>query len=273
MLRAATLTLVLILSLASFAIATYAQDNQSQSQSQSQTQSQSLGDAARQARDAKSSAPKAATVVTDDNLPNSKNQATATNQSAVPTNQAASTTQASASKLSADRHAFCDELRKRKDPSAGQACAAIAVDMDAEYEALAERFTQLAKSVCAANNGQMPVTQPQDPALAAQWRDLSTTNAKFSEMMKEEMKALSDAEAAVKSISEEELREASEKLPDWPDAKVVAHNPQEKQRFHEIQEKYKPRIQGVEQIAAREKPRVQKYFYDLERTQEICGRH
>jgi hypothetical protein len=29
----------------------------------------------------------------------------------------------------------------------------------------------------------------------------------------------------------------------------------------------------VEQIAAQEKPRVQKYFYDLERVQEICGRH
>jgi hypothetical protein len=53
----------------------------------------------------------------------------------------------------------------------------------------------------------------------------------------------------------------------------VAHNPQEKQRFREIQEKYKPRIRGVEQIAAQEKPRVQKYFYDLERVQEICGRH
>jgi hypothetical protein len=247
-----------------------AQDNQSQPQSQSQsqpqTQPQSLGDGARQARAAKSSAPKSATVVTDDNLFNSKAQAAATNQ-------AASTSQSGGSKLSADRQVFCDELRTRKDPSAGQACAAIAVDMGAEYEALADRFTQLAKSVCTANNGQMPSTQPQDPALAARWRDLSATNAKFSEMMKEEMKTLSDAEAAVKSISEEELREASEKLPDWPDAHAVAHNPQEKQRFHEIQEKYKPRIQVVEQIAAQEKPRVQKYFYDLARTQEICGRH
>ena len=191
------------------------------------------------------------------------------------TQPAASTKQdtASASKLSADRQSFCDEWRKRKDPSAEQVCAVLAVDMGQEYEALAERFTQLAKAVCVANNGQMPATQPQDPALAAQWRDLSAANAKFSEMMKEEMKTLSDAEAAVKSISEEELREASEKLPDWPDAHAVAHNPQEKQRFREIQEKYKPRIRGVEQIAAQEKPRVQKYFYDLERVQEICGRH
>ena len=191
------------------------------------------------------------------------------------TQPAASTKQdtPSAGKLSADRQAFCDELRKRKDPSAEQACAALSVDMGPEYEALAERFTLLAKAVCAANNGQMPSAQPQDPALAAQWRDLSAANAKFSEMMKEEMKTLSDAEAAVKSISEEELREASEKLPDWPDAHAVAHNPDEKKRFHEIQEKYKPRIQGVEQIAAQEKPRVQKYFYDLERVQEICGRH
>ncbi len=257
--QAATLNLVLILAVMALASATRAQDNQSQPQSQ--TRSQSLGDAARQARDATSSAPKSAAVVADDNLPIS------TNQAAVSTNQAA------APKLSADRQAFCDELRKRKDGSSEQACAAIAVDLGAEYEALTDRFTQLAKSVCTANNGQMPTTQPQDPALAAQWRDLSATNAKFSQMMKEEMKTLSDAEAAVKSISEEELREASEKLPDWPDPKAVAHNLQEKQRFHEIQAKYKPRIQGVEQIAAEEKPRVQKYFFDLERTQEICGRH
>lgn len=255
--QAATLNLILILAVLAFASVTRAQGNQSQPQSQTQ----SLGDAARQARDATSSAPKSATVVADDNPPNSANQ------SAVSTNQAV------APKLSVDRQAFCDELRKRKDPSSEQACAAIAVDMGAQYEALADRFTQLAKSVCTANNGRMPTTQPQDPALAAQWRDLSATNAKFSQMMKEEMKTLSDAEAAVKSISEEELREASEKLPDWPDAHAVAHNPQEKQRFHEIQEKYRPRIQGVEQIAAQERPRVQKYFYDLERTQEICGRH
>jgi hypothetical protein len=201
-----------------------------------------------------------------------KNQTAAANQSAAPT-QAAPTNQTAANKLSPDRQTFCDELRKRKDPSAEQACAALLVDMGQEYEALADRFTQLAKAVCAANNGQMPATQPQDPALAGQWRDLSAANARFSELMKEEMKTLSEAEAAVKSISEEELREASEKLADWPDAHAVAHNPQEKQRFQEIQEKYKPRIHGAEQIAAQEKPRVQKYFYDLERVQEICGRH
>jgi hypothetical protein len=255
--QAATLNLILILAVLAFASVTRAQGNQPQPESQTQ----SPGDAARQARDATSSAPKSVTVVADDNPPNSTNQA------------AVSTNQAGAPKLSVDRQAFCDELRKRKDPASEQACAAIAVDIGAQYEALADRFTQLAKSVCTANNGQMPTTQPQDPALAAQWRNLSATNAKFSQMMKEEMKTLSDAEAAVKSISEEELREASEKLPDWPDAHAVAHNPQEKQRFHEIQEKYRPRIQGVEQIAAQEKPRVQKYFYDLERTQEICGRH
>ncbi|MGB8542882.1 MAG: hypothetical protein WCD49_14730 [Candidatus Acidiferrales bacterium] len=251
----AILDLALILCFASYASTARGRDNQPQTPSQSQSQSPS--DAARQARDAKSAAPQSSTVVID-------------NASA---NQGASTNPAVASRLSADRQAYCEELRKRKDTSAEQACAALTIDMGADYEALADRFTQLAKTVCAANNGLMPSTQPPDPAIAAQWRDLVAANSKFSEMMKAEMKTLSDAEAAVKSISEEELREASEKLPDWPDAKAVAHNPQEKQRFHEIQEKYKPRIHGVELIAAQEKPRVQKYFYDLERTQEICGRH
>jgi hypothetical protein len=259
----AILNLALILCFASYASTAHAQDDQSQRPSQSE----SLSEAAQQARDAKSAGPQSSTLVTDNNLPKSQNQAGAS------ANQGTSTNPAAASRLSADRQAYCEELRKRKDPSAEQACAALTIDMGADYEALADRFTQLAKTVCAANNGLMPSTQPQDPAIAAQWRDLVAANSKFSEMMKAEMKTLSDAEAAVKSISEEELREASEKLPDWPDAKAVAHNPEEKQRFHEIQEKYKPRIHRVELIAAQEKPRVQKYFYDLERTQEICGRH
>ena len=64
MIRATVLTLLLLLALPS---TTSAQDNQPQS----------LGDVARQALAAKSSTSKSATVVTDDNLSKSKNQAAA----------------------------------------------------------------------------------------------------------------------------------------------------------------------------------------------------
>jgi hypothetical protein len=64
LIRATVLTLLLLLALPS---TTSAQDNQPQS----------LGDVARQALAAKSSTSKSATVVTDDNLSKSKNQAAA----------------------------------------------------------------------------------------------------------------------------------------------------------------------------------------------------
>ena len=217
-------------------------------------QSQSLGDAARQSRAAQSSAPKSATVITDENLPQSK-------------------TQAATGKLSPERQTYCDELRQKKDPSAEQACAALALDMGSDYDGLAARYSQLAKAVCLANKGEIPSSAPQDPALASQWRDLTFFAGKFADMMKAEMKTLNDDDAAVQAVSKDELREAAATIPDWPNAKAVSANPKEKQAFHDIQEKYKPRMQENEQISARQKIRVQRYFSDLARMQEICAHH
>jgi len=65
MMRAAALNFLFIVSCAvCFGNVAHAQDTQSQPQS--------LGDVARQARDAKASAPKSATVLDDDNLPKFK---------------------------------------------------------------------------------------------------------------------------------------------------------------------------------------------------------
>jgi hypothetical protein len=242
--RIAALIVLLIFPFASFASITSAQDNQSPS----------LGEAARQARAVQSSAPKSSTVVTDDNLQKSQNQP-------------------AGGKLSADRQAFCDELRQRNDPKGDEACAALAMDMGHEYEELTDRYAALTKRVCVANKGQIPSSAPQDQELAAQWRELTIAAGKFAEMMKAEMKTLGDDDAAVQALSKEEVQEASATIPDWPNAAAVAANPKEKQAFHLIQEKYKPRMKEKEAAAAQEKTRVQRYFYDLARMQEICGHH
>ncbi len=241
MIPAAALNLFLLLT---FATTMSAQDNQSLS----------LGDVARQARAAKTSAPRSTTVVTDDNLPKSKNQA-------------------ATGKLSPEKQAFCDELRQRKDPMAEQGCAVLAIDMGPEYEDLIARYVELAKSVCAANHGQMPSTPPADPAIAAQWRELTNVAGRFAEMMKTEMKAFSGSEAVVNAIRQEEFTELAANVPDWNNAAAMSANPQKKQRFLDIQNKYRSRIQEKEDASNQEKARGQRFLYDIARLQQACGQH
>jgi hypothetical protein len=109
----AALNFLLILFFACFSCVARAQDTQSQPQS--------LGDVGPQARAAKSSAPKSAIVLDDDNMPESKGRA------------------GGGGKLSPDKQAFCDELRRRKDPIAEQACASLAINTGSEYENMTTR--------------------------------------------------------------------------------------------------------------------------------------
>ena len=69
------------------------------------------------------------------------------------------------------------------------------MDMGHEYEELTDRYAALTKRVCVANKGQIPSSAPQDPELAAQWRELTIAAGKFAEMMKAEMKTLGDDDA------------------------------------------------------------------------------
>jgi hypothetical protein len=239
--RAAALNFLLILS---FASATSAQDNQPQS----------LGDVARQARAAKSSATKSTAVVTDDNLPKSNYQS-------------------AGGKLSPDKQAFCDELRQRKDPRAEQGCALLAIDMGQEYENMTARYMEIAKSVCAANHGQFPSSESKDPALAAQWRELNDIGVKFGAMMKTQVKTFSGSEAAVNSIRQEEYNELAANVPDWRNAAALSANPQEKQRYTEIDEKYKARIKEKEDASGQERAYGLRYLYDMARLQQPCGQH
>jgi hypothetical protein len=246
MMRVAALSFLLIVSFASIA---HAQDGQSPSQPQL------LGDVARQARAAKSSTPKSAVVLDDDNMPKSKNGA------------------ANGGKLSADKQAYCDELRQRKQPDAEQSCAALAIDMGPEYEDVFGRYVELAKSVCASNGGRLPTSEPKDPALSAQWHELINAGGKFNELMKPETKSLIDAEKATEDIRQEETRELDKSVPDWRNAAVLATNPREKQRYNEIDAEYKARIAAHENGAVNEKARWQRFIVDTMRLQQVCNQH
>jgi hypothetical protein len=248
LIRLAPLKLLLItLSLAMFASVSHAQDSESQPQS--------LGDVARQARAAKASSPKAATVLDDDNLAKSKSGA------------------GSDGKLSPDKQAYCDEVRQRKDPAAEQICAVLAIDMGLEYENMTERYVEVAKNACGANGGHFPKSDPKDPSLAAQYRELSEISGKFEAMMDAELKTVKNSEAALNAIRMEKYREEYAAIPDMRTNGDFMANPEEKQRFLEIEAKYKSREQENEEASARQRARGLRYVYDMARLQELCHRN
>ena len=251
MMRAAALNFLFIVTFAvCFANVAHAQDNQSQPQS--------LGDVARQARAAKASAPKSATVLDDDNMPKSKGGTGGGG---------------GGGKLSPDKQAYCDEVRQRKSPDAEQICAALAIDMGSEYENMTARYVTLAKSVCAANGGHLPNSDPKDPSLAAQYRELNEISAKFSGMLQAEIKTFHDSEVAVNSVPQEELDELTAKVPDWRDATALSANPEENRRFHEIAEKYKSRQKERQEASAQQRARSFRYICDAARLQDLCDHH
>jgi hypothetical protein len=248
LIRLAPLKLWLVLlSFAAFASIARGQDSQSQQPS--------LGDVARQARAAKSSAPKSTVVLDDDNMPKSKGGV------------------AGGGQLSPDKQSFCDELRQRKDPMAEYACSILAIDMGTDYENMTARGVELTKSLCAANGGHLPASEPKDPSLAAQCRELRDIGVKLSAMMQEHMNAFRNSESAVNAVREEKYREEDAQLPDWRNNAAMMANPEEKKRFFEIEEKYRSREQEKEKAAAQERERGLRYLYDTARLQEICGGH
>ena len=213
-----------------------------------------LGDVARDTRAAKSSAPKAAKVVTNDEVP-------------------ASSDQGAGGPLSDDKAAYCEALRRRKDPSAEQNCALLRINMGSEYEDLTARIVALQKSLCGVTAGKsVPATMLNDPQLAAQARELSALNEKLLEMMKAEMKKFSDTEIATMAIRKEEAAELATAAPNWerPDDQTTAL---EKQRFAEIEAKYKPRLQVADDAAQRIRPRGLRYLVDQARIQDVCSSH
>ena len=249
MVRPTILIFFALLSFASRVKTASAQDTQPTSEPQS------LGDVARQARAAKASAPKSATVLDDDNLPKSKG--------------GAGGAAAGSKTLSGDKQAYCDEVRQRKGPDAEQICAVLAIDMGSEYEDLTTRYVELAKNVCGANGGHFPKSDPKDPALAAQARELGQLSAKFSTMMDAELKSVKNSDAAFNALRVEKAREEYAAVPALDNNKDLSN--QDKQKFDEIEEKYKSREQEEEKAAAQQRSRGLRYVYDTARLQELCG--
>jgi hypothetical protein len=213
-----------------------------------------LGDVARYARAAKSSAPKAAKVVTNDEVP-------------------AAADQGGKGPLSAEKEAYCEELRRRKDAAAEQGCALLRLDMGSEYEDLTARISALNKNLCAATGGKgLPTKMPDDPQLAAQTREVSALNEKLLEMTKAQMKVFSDLEIETMSIRKEEAAELSTAAPNW-ERPTDQSTALERQRFEEIERKYKPRIQEIDDAAQRIRARAMRYLVDQARMQNVCNSH
>jgi hypothetical protein len=213
-----------------------------------------LGDVARDARAAKSSAAKAAKVVTNDEVP-------------------AATDQGGNAPLSGDKEAYCEKLRLRKDPWAEQNCAALRLDMGTEYEELTARIFEIDKNLCGARGGKgVPAKMSNDAQLVAQSREVSALNEKFQEMMKAQMKAYMDTQIEANAIRKEEVEELSTAAPNWerPTNQMSAD---EKQRFEEIDRKYKARIQEKDDLGKRILARGARYAVDQDRMSLVCDNH
>lgn len=213
-----------------------------------------LGDVARDARAAKSSTPKSAKVVTNDEVP-------------------AISGQNGNGPLSADKQAYCEAMRQRKDPAAEQNCAALRLDMGSEYEDLTSRILAIDKNLCGSTGGKTLASRmANDPQLAAQVRELSALNEKFQEMMKAQMKLFTNAEVDANAIRKEEVEELSTAAPHW-ERPTNQMSPDERERFEQIDSKYKPRIQEKEDLAQRILARGQRYAIDQDRMSQACDSH
>jgi hypothetical protein len=214
-----------------------------------------LGDIARDARAAKSSAPKSAKVVTDDDVPGGRKQAGL-----------------AVGKLTPAKQVFCDQLRARKDTAAEQGCALLGIDMGEQYEDLIARYYELAKGLCGANGGRgLPNYEPKDAAHAAQWRELSALGAKYGVMWEAEKKSTNTASAPYATLQQEYQSEIAKNVPDIRNPDAIAANPAEKERFREIEDKYKPLLEEAEQPIQQERLRMMRYGLDMALMQDVCG--
>ncbi len=213
-----------------------------------------LGDVARDTRAAKSAAPKAVKVVTNDEVP-------------------ASGDQGAGAPLSGDKQAYCEKLRQLKVPSAEQSCTALRLDMGSEYEELTARIFAIDKNICVATAGKGSAgKRANDPQLVAQTREVSGLHEKFQEMMKAQMKAYTDALVAANEIRKEEVEELSTAAPNW-ERPTSQMRPGEQQRFEEIDRKYKARIQEKEDLQQRILARGTRYAVDQDRMSQVCDSH
>ena len=66
-----------------------------------------------------------------------------------------------------------------------ESCAALQIDMGAEYERLVDRGVELEKEMCAYGQGSMPQSAPDDARVAADFQELAHISEEFNQRIKE----------------------------------------------------------------------------------------
>jgi hypothetical protein len=92
----------------------------------------------------------------------------------------------------------------------------------------------------------------------------------FLNMMKAEMKDMSDAEGKVNAVRQEEFGELARDVPDWKNTTALLANPQEKQRFKEIENEYRPRLQEKDESVGQLRRRGVRFLLDEARIEHAC---
>jgi len=200
----------------------------------STAQQKSLADAARDARRAKAGSQPKTQVITDDELPRDGDS--------------------SANSFSADKQAYCDQLKNRGDSTADSVCTLLHIDMGKEYEATTARYMALADEYCNVNHGELTPDPPPTPGLASQWKELKDLRAKFEELKKSQSQSL--AASINSAVQQENARQLTVQANPTPDAKALA-GPD-------------PKL-GPRAVAEQARFRSLRMYYDSLRIGEACS--
>lgn len=210
---------------------------------------QPLGDVARRARASKPAQAKAAKVTTNDEVPSSD---------------------AAGGNLSAQKQHFCDELRRKKDRAAEVSCALLAIDMGPEYETLTAKAFTLGEQLCQEFGGRLPTNVTCNAPHGEEVCEENNLYVKFSEMLKTEMNALIAAEKELNAVRQERFKELDSSLPGWNKRTGPLTDPEERQRFIDIEEKYKPREEEKEKVIGQMRARGNRFLLDQALLENIC---
>ena len=146
----------------------------------------------------------------------------------------------------------------------------LALDMGAEYETLTARAFELGKGLCAANHGRLPTNVRRDSALGPQACELDTLYTRFMELMGGLMKTQNVAESELNAVRQEHFTELTSDVPDLRNFAALSANPEEKRRFRDIEEKYRPREEEKQKIVDQIRTRGVRFLLDNALWEKIC---
>ena len=93
------------------------------------------------------------------------------------------------------------------------------------------------------------------------------------DLWKAEREKASGAEAPILKLREEENRELERDVPDLRNPEAVKANPQELQRFADIEKKYDRQILASTQTQQQQKVRMLRFLADQVRMEHVCDSH